>query len=59
MRTWKEYIEQERRPSVKKLEEAAIEYGHNCVQKYIQNVKIEINLDVKNDLLPPNKFWVT
>jgi hypothetical protein len=49
MRVWKEYIEQERHPSIKKLEKAAIEYGRNCVQIYIRNVKIEINLDVKNE----------
>lgn len=49
MDVWKEHIEQNRHPSIQKLEEAALEYGRSCVQKYIQNIKIEINLDISNE----------
>jgi len=49
MEVWKEYIKQSRHPFIQKLEEAALEYGRNCVQKYIKNVKIEINLDIQNE----------
>jgi len=49
MDRWKEHIKQSRHPSIQKLEEAALEYGRNCIQKYIKNIKIEINLDIKND----------
>jgi hypothetical protein len=49
MHVWKEYIEQERHPSMKKLEEAALEYARNCIPKHIRNIKIEINLDIQSE----------
>jgi glyceraldehyde-3-phosphate dehydrogenase/erythrose-4-phosphate dehydrogenase len=45
MEVWLEHIERHQTPSIEKLRRAALEVAAQCTPKYVNNLKIELNLD--------------
>lgn len=51
MNIWLEHTERHQHPSIEKLRQAALEVATECTPKYVNNLKIELNLDkTKKDI---------
>ena len=48
MELWLEHLEKHKHPSIEKLRQAALEVANQCTPKYVNNLKIELNLDKSN-----------
>jgi len=48
MELWLEHIERHQAPSIEKLRQAALEVAAQCTPQYVNNLKIELNLDKSN-----------